>query len=81
MEYDNTNRGRLFKNDRRTKETQPTHKGDLNVNGVEFWLSAWSKTSQAGNKYLSISVAPKEEQSAPAPQSTMADDFDDDVPF
>ena len=66
MEYDNTNRGVLFKNDLKEKETQPDVKGTINIDGVEYWLSGWSKVTKAGDKMLSLSVSPKEQQAAPA---------------
>jgi hypothetical protein len=48
MTYDNTNTGILFRNDRRENEKQPEFTGTINVDGVEFWLSAWVKTSKEG---------------------------------
>ena len=35
--FDNTNKGTLFKNDNAKKETDPSHKGQINVNGTEYW--------------------------------------------
>jgi len=85
MEYDNTNRGVLFKNDLKEKETQPDVKGTINIDGVEYWLSGWSKVTKAGDKMLSLSVSPKEQQAAPArAQAKPAQEVvldDDDLPF
>ena len=39
--YDNTNKGTLFKNDNAKKETDPAYKGQINVGGTEYWLSAF----------------------------------------
>lgn len=61
-EYDNTNRGALFNNDRKEKETHPDFTGSINVDGKEFWIKGWKKTSKAGNRFLSLSVDPKEDQ-------------------
>lgn len=61
MEYDNTNRGVLFKNDRKEDEKQPDYQGRIDVNGVEFWLSAWIKEGVKG-KFMSLSVKPKEQR-------------------
>lgn len=81
-DYDNTNRGSIWKNDRKEKETHPDFKGSINVEGKEFWLSAWKRKEGANPKSpaLSFSVQPKEEQ-APAPQQGVDDTFSDDIPF
>ena len=58
-EYDNTNRGVLFKNEDKQQDSHADYRGQLNVNGQEFWLDAWIKTSKAGKKFMSVSVKPK----------------------
>jgi uncharacterized protein (DUF736 family) len=83
VNYDNTDRGVLFKNDKQGNESRPDYRGTLNVNGQDFWISAWVKSSKAGNKYMSLSVQPKEakaetERQSAAPASAA---FDDDIPF
>ena len=90
--YDNTNRGVLFKNDRKEKDTHPNMKGSINVEGVEYWVSAWTKEGQNG-KFISLSLTPKEQtqtaaqvaQKAAPPQRQQAapvvQDLDDDTPF
>jgi hypothetical protein len=80
--YDNTNSGTLFKNDMEGKsENFPPYSGTLNVDGQEFWVSAWVKEGQKG-KFFSLAVKPKEarpESRQPAAQQpTFADD---DIPF
>ena len=83
MDYDNTNRGVLFKNDRKESEKHPDYKGNINVGGVEFWLSAWIKEGAKG-KFMSLSVSEKEqrkESQQSRQQRPPADDFDDQIPF
>jgi hypothetical protein len=88
-QYDNTNSGALFKNDDKAgpdgKESWPDYKGRINVNGTDFWLSAWMKASKEGKKYMSLSVQPMKGE-APKPNngkqvSSMPADFSDDIPF
>jgi hypothetical protein len=77
-DYDNTNRGVLFKNDRKEKDTHADYNGTLNVDGQEFYLNAWLKDGKKG-KFFSISIKPKGERRQEAPAG--ADPFSDDVPF
>ncbi len=89
MTYDNTDRGALFKNDRKESDKHPDYKGALNVGGIDYEIAAWLKTSNAGKKYMSLSVKPKgerDERPAPARQAprgggSAVDDLDDDIPF
>jgi uncharacterized protein (DUF736 family) len=76
-QYDNTNSGALFRNDKKS-EKHPDYRGDINVNGVDYWISAWLKTSKKGTKFMSLSVTEKESVQKPAP---VADDFEEDLPF
>ncbi len=55
------NSGAIFKNDRREKDTHPHMKGTIVVAGVEYWISAWTNTSEKGVRYQSLSVQPKQE--------------------
>ncbi len=86
MKYDNTNSGALFKNEKQ-KDTHPDYRGTINVNGVDFWISAWIKSSKAGQKYMSLSVQPKEAKDDRRPErgaqpaTAPAGGFDDEIPF
>lgn len=89
--------GSLFKNDRKQKDTHPDLNGSININGVEHWLSAWTKRNDDGSfKLLSISVGdPKQKQSGggqargadprsgpmPSDSGAHTSDLDDEIPF
>lgn len=89
MSYDNTNSGLLAKNDKQGNDQRPDYRGSINVDGVDYWLSAWIKTGRdgtklAGQKYMSLSVQPKDASyggapaaaPAPAPARTTQDQRD-----
>jgi hypothetical protein len=63
MQYDNSNSGYLFRNTDKKDEKDRDFAGALNVNGVEYWVSAYAKISKKnGQKFLSLKVKPKNEQ-------------------
>lgn len=74
VEYDNTNSGALFENEKRNSEKQPHLRGSCTIKTpdgelVEYWVSAWQKTSKKGDDFFSLSFQLKEEQEErkPAP--------------
>jgi hypothetical protein len=78
-EFDSTNRGSLFKNDKKTEEKHPDMSGSINIDGTEYWISGWKKQSKAGTGFISLSVRPKEavRQSSQPTSKAKAQDFDD----
>jgi hypothetical protein len=87
MEYDNANKGVLFKNNEKETDSHPDYRGHLNVDGVDLWLSAWLKTSKNGMRYMSLAVKPKNAESAKPKNETAKSagggsaPFDDAIPF
>jgi len=85
MNYDNTNRGSIWGNDKKETERHPDFTGSLNVEGTEYWVSAWKRKADANPKApsLSFSIKPKEQSANQASQAAQSpsDSFDDDVPF
>ena len=75
-QYDNTNRGALFKNNDKTDDKHADYRGELNVAGAEYWLNAWLNVSKTGNKYMALRLKPKEEAANKAKP-----EFDDEIPF
>ena len=73
------NSGSIFRNDRREKDSHPTHTGSAKIDGVEYWISAWVNETGGGKKYFSLKFRPKDEQSKPSKQDV--EWSDEDVPF
>lgn len=94
QQYDNTNRGVLFKNEDKQSAKHPDYRGNINVGGQEFWLDAWIQEirngAKAGQKFMSISIKPKMAQEHAGatrnpPTRDQApprrEELDDDIPF
>ena len=68
----NDKQGSLFKNEK-TNDRQPDYRGSIMINGVNYNLSAWLRTSKNGLEYISLQasepndfVKPQNPGSAPA---------------
>lgn len=85
MAYDNTNKGTIGKNKRKESDNHPDLSGQLNIEGVEYWLSGWHKTNaQTGEGFYSLSVKPKEQRQEPNNRQgghPPSDDLGDSIPF
>ena len=62
MEYDNNNRGALFRVTDKKSEKHPDYKGNCMINGQVMYIAAWINESQNGKKYMSLSFTPQTEQ-------------------
>jgi len=80
-EYDNTNRGSIWKNHKRETDKHPHLTGTLNVEGKEFWVSAWVKDKNANPKApeLTLSIREKDKQDNIVPFQPAVED--DDLPW
>ena len=83
--YDNTNRGSIWKNEKKLTENHPDFTGSLNVDGKEFWVSAWKRKPDAkeGSPALSFAVSEKEQKPNQSSQNfQQPQELDDsDIPF
>ena len=77
--------GSLFANDRKEKDTDPNAKGTAVIDGVEYWVSAWTNTSAKGVRYQSLKFTAKQEAHAQgmaqAKQAAEPAFEDTDIPF
>lgn len=86
MTYDNTNKGVLFINDRKQKDTHPDFKGSIDVSGVSYWLSGWRKTTSKGET-ISLTVESKGAKPITAHSEAKGNGYvaqpaiDDEIPF
>lgn len=83
------NRGSIFRNDKKQKDTDADYKGDAVINGQEVWINGWLNEGKNG-KYLALSFNEKKavneqgmaQAKAAAAPTPPQDDFGDlDVPF
>ena len=94
--FDSTNTGHLSRNDRKEKDTHPDFKGFCDIEGVEYWISAWTKEAgpnakNPGRKVFSLRFEPKDPPAQAAAPATggrgqaqtqpETPPFDDDIPF
>lgn len=71
MAHDNTNRGTISKNTRKTEDKHPDISGSINVDGRDYWINGWQKkNSQDGSTFYSLTVKPKEQRSETRQQSS-----------
>lgn len=89
-QYDDRNRGQIWKNEKKRDGKQdPDFTGSLNVDGKDYWVSAWKRKEGAAERApaLSFSIKPKDSkvQQSSKPQASAARrsnaDMDDEIPF
>lgn len=81
-EYDNRNRGVIFKNTRKELETHPDYTGTFtDADNREHWFDGWIKQGANGS-FISFRVKPKEQQQVDQSSSQdVSSSADEDVPF
>ena len=85
-DYDNNNRGAIWKNDKKIKDTQPDFTGSILVDNKDYFISGWKRKADASPKSpaLSLAVTLKDQQpqqSAPAQSPSIGNIDLEDIPF
>ena len=84
--YETNLTGVLFVNDKSGNDKRPDWKGSVEIDGEQFWVSGWSRSSAKGD-LISLKLERKENQApktsaAPAPTAAAASfDADEEIPF
>ncbi len=82
--FDNELTGILSRNDRKEKDTHPDFKGNATINGVDYWIDAWTQERKdgSGRKFFKLKFKAKDKQDAAAkPRASAPDEMADDIPF
>jgi len=81
MSYDNNMTGVIYQNQNRKTDNHPHMQGQCEIDGVEYWISGWSKTSaKVEGKFLSLSFKRKEEKVQQADQGASEPELNDPLP-
>lgn len=89
QQYDNTNSGVVFPNDKKTSPNSPNARGHVEVKCPccekvnKFWVSAWTKKAKAtGKPFQSLALTPDDPNINNTPVANNPDDdYCDDIPF
>ena len=79
-------KGALYRNDKATKPSHPSHTGFADIDGKRYRIAAWVRTKEGTDeRFFSLSFRPAEERSderreQPKP-GRGGPDFDSQIPF
>lgn len=82
-EYDNTNTGAIFRNDKKSADQHPDYTGYLDVDGVPHYIDCWLREKKDGSgKFWSVRIKPKGQAAPQKPKpAAKPANTDDDLPF
>ena len=69
QEQNNELRGALFRNDKGDNPKRPDYRGRCTIDGKQYRMSGWLKTSHNGDRYMSLAFS-KHVPNSPEHQET-----------
>lgn len=85
--FDNNMRGVLFTR-LKEKDGSPDYKGDCEINGLKFWISAWTNHTKDRRPYISLRFQPKDgtmdeisKRVINPHAAAQAEEYNDEIPF
>jgi hypothetical protein len=84
--FNNELRGALFKNDKGGNPARPDYRGNCEIGGQQYRISAWIKQARSGMTFMSLAFTAVVEQPPAAAAPATPGDFApatpaDDLPF
>lgn len=79
-EYDNNNKGALWQAKERKTEKHPNLTGSATIDGVEYFVSAWTSREGGKKPLVSLSFTKKEQPKKSVPM-VISDEDIADLPF
>jgi hypothetical protein len=78
--------GSLFKNEKRDKDTHPHMQGSCTIEGVKYWISAWTNDGGEKGRWQGLKFKRADEKQVAAPKkggssNIAGTDLEDDIPF
>ena len=81
-DYNNTNKGSLFKNDKGDNPKRPDYQGKINIDGTDYKLSAWLQTPKNGGaKYMALKITEASSTGFTPKTEPNPDPVRDEIPF
>jgi uncharacterized protein (DUF736 family) len=78
--FNNELRGALFRNDKGDNPARPDYRGNCEIAGQKYKISAWMRKAQSGQTFMSLAFTATDPPPAPATPATAEADIDD-LPF
>lgn len=82
-DYDNTNKGVIFKNDQKGNDKAPMYRGKGNFEGKNFEMALWVKKDKNNNSYFTVAFSEPYVRSEETTNNRVIsnEDDNDDLPF